>query len=75
MPDMKGADVLAALKTDAATAGIPVIVVTSKAIDDAERASLGGQAVAVVSKEQPSREAALASLQQAWVLAGLGSGV
>lgn len=75
MPDMRGADVLAALKTDAATASIPVIVVTSKAIDDAERASLGGQAVAVVSKEQPSREAALASLQQAWVLAGLESSV
>ncbi|MGH7388517.1 MAG: ATP-binding protein [Candidatus Rokuibacteriota bacterium] len=71
MPDMPGAEVLARLKDDPATGDIPVVVVTSKALSDAERAALESRAVAVLSKEHPSRESALAALQDAWAKAGL----
>jgi CheY-like chemotaxis protein len=52
MPNMSGAEVLVRLKEDPVTANIPVVVVTSKVLEPAERALLESRAVAVLSKER-----------------------
>ena len=70
MPDLSGFEVLHALKENARTAKIPVIVHTSKKIDAAERRILD-QAVAIISKESKSRELAFAHFQSAFRKAGL----
>jgi CheY-like chemotaxis protein len=50
MPGMGGAEVLARLKREPATAGIPVVIATSQVMADAERERLGAHAVAVLGK-------------------------
>jgi signal transduction histidine kinase/CheY-like chemotaxis protein len=71
MPNMSGAEVLVRLKEDPVTANIPVVVVTSKVLEPAERAQLESRAVAVLSKDETAREDALAVIQATWVKAGL----
>ncbi|HEV8225498.1 MAG TPA: response regulator, partial [Methylomirabilota bacterium] len=71
MPNMSGAEVLVRLKEDPVTANIPVVVVTSKSLEPAERAQLESRAVAVLSKEETAREDALSVIQATWVKAGL----
>jgi signal transduction histidine kinase/CheY-like chemotaxis protein len=71
MPNMSGAEVLVRLKEDPVTANIPVVVVTSKSLEPAERAQLESRAVAVLSKEDTAREDALSVIQATWVKAGL----
>jgi len=71
MPNMSGAEVLVRLKEDPVTANIPVVVVTSKILEPAERAQLESRAVAVLSKEETAREDALSVIQATWVKAGL----
>jgi signal transduction histidine kinase/CheY-like chemotaxis protein len=71
MPNMSGAEVLVRLKEDPVTANIPVVVVTSKVLEPAERALLESRAVAVLSKEETAREDALSVIQATWVKAGL----
>ena len=51
MPDMVGTEVLARLKREHATAGIPVIIATSQLLDEAERRRLSNHAVAILSKK------------------------
>jgi signal transduction histidine kinase/CheY-like chemotaxis protein len=69
MPDLSGFDVLAKLKESERTSAIPVIIHTSKVLDDHERANLG-DAVAIVSKESSSREALLENFANAFHNAG-----
>jgi CheY-like chemotaxis protein len=71
MPNMSGAEVLVRLKEDPVTANIPVVVVTSKVLEPAERAQLESRAVAVLSKDETAREDALSVIQATWVKAGL----
>jgi signal transduction histidine kinase/CheY-like chemotaxis protein len=71
MPNMSGAEVLVRLKEDPVTANIPVVVVTSKILEPAERAQLESRAVAVLSKDETAREDALSVIQATWVKAGL----
>ena len=71
LPDELGAEVLAQLKADPLSAEIPVIIVTSKALEASERSALERRAVAILSKSSDSRELALASLHEAWARAGL----
>jgi len=71
MPNMSGAEVLVRLKEDPVTANIPVVVVTSKILEPAERAQLERRAVAVLSKDETAREDALSVIQATWVKAGL----
>jgi len=52
MGDLAGEDVLEQLKGDPATRDIPVIVVTSKALDEAARVWLAARVSAVVSKQE-----------------------
>jgi CheY-like chemotaxis protein len=50
MPDVSGFEVVKALKADAATVNIPIVVMTSKILTVADRAVLQGQVAAVVEK-------------------------
>src|SRR5262249_31928647 len=70
MPDLAGDEVLRRLKADPATRDIPVIVVTSMAVNDAERRALGDLAADVLSKDTVSRERALAVVDAAIRMAG-----
>lgn len=52
MPDLNGFELLRRLKSEPGTLDIPVVVVTSRALEDAVRAKLLESAAAVLSKEQ-----------------------
>jgi CheY-like chemotaxis protein len=65
MPDLGGDEVLRQLKADPATRDIPVVVVTSMAMNDADRRALGELAADVLSKDSVSRERALAAVDAA----------
>jgi signal transduction histidine kinase/CheY-like chemotaxis protein len=69
MPDLSGFEVLAKLKENSQTSSIPVIIHTSRVLDDHERLLLS-DAVAIVSKENHSRELLLESLSNAFQAAG-----
>jgi len=70
MPDLSGFDVLERLRAETATRDVPVVVVTSKVLDDAERRRLEGLGAAIVSKAA-DRDAAAAQLRSVLVGAGL----
>lgn len=63
--DMTGFTVLDALHADAATRAIPVIVITSKVLEEDERHHLLQKAVEILSKEDLSREGVTAALEKA----------
>jgi signal transduction histidine kinase/CheY-like chemotaxis protein len=65
MPDLDGEEVLRRLKADPTTAAIPVVIVSARALDDAARRRLLLRAEAVLSKENLSRDAALATVTAA----------
>jgi CheY-like chemotaxis protein len=56
MPGMGGHEVLHRLKSDPATANIPVIVVTSRFVNEEERNQIMSKAAAVIYKGDLSRE-------------------
>jgi CheY-like chemotaxis protein len=58
MPDLSGEEVLERLRGEPATAGTPVIIVTSKTLDDRQRKRLEGHAQAIVSKRSEQAVAA-----------------
>ncbi|HJQ74930.1 MAG TPA: ATP-binding protein [Gaiellaceae bacterium] len=70
MPDLDGVEVLRRLKADPATRDIPVVIVTSKPLDEAERRALLEQAVAILSKDLVSRESTVGAVDEAMRLAG-----
>jgi signal transduction histidine kinase/CheY-like chemotaxis protein len=70
MPGMPGDEVLTALRSDPATRDIPVLVVTSKALDAAERERLAAQALAVLSKDEMAADTASESIRRVLVDAG-----
>jgi len=70
MPGMSGFEVLRTLKANSRTAKIPVIVHTSKKIDAEERKLLSG-AIAIIPKENESRELAFEHFQSAFRKASL----
>ncbi|HEY6465079.1 MAG TPA: response regulator, partial [Candidatus Acidoferrales bacterium] len=69
MPDLSGFEVLAKLKENPRTSSIPVIIHTSRVLDDRERVLLR-DAAGIVSKEHSSRELLLESLANAFQSAG-----
>jgi signal transduction histidine kinase/CheY-like chemotaxis protein len=71
MPDMTGFEVLQQLKADPATVDIPVIVVTSKVLEEEEYRRLAPSTAAILSKHAASREAAVSEMRQALAQAGL----
>ena len=56
LPDISGRDVLKQLKADAATADIPVIIVSSQEVSAHERAEWAQPAADVISKHRLTRE-------------------
>lgn len=67
MPEMDGVETLMRLKADSSTCDIPVIILTSKVLDDAEQMALKKSALAVLSKESLTREVVLVKIQDAVV--------
>jgi len=70
MPDVDGYEVLRQLKDDPATRGIPVVVITSKALEDDERRQLMRAAFTILPKDRVSREDAIAAVDEALRSAG-----
>ena len=52
LPEASGFEVVAALKQDAATAAIPIVIVTGKQVTTAERARLDGDVMKVIDKAE-----------------------
>lgn len=71
MPEMDGWQVLAQLKGNAATSRIPIIINTSKVLEEEERRYLAEWTVGILSKESSSRTVALAELREALIKAKL----
>ncbi len=65
MPDLSGFDVVGVLRTDSRTALTPIVIVTGKTLDEAERRQLNGHVEAVVAKSGFSAESFLAEVQRA----------
>ena len=68
MPDVNGFDVVEALRQEASTSSIPILVVTAKQITPTDRASLTGQAdqvIHVVQKAGFDRQAFLDEVRRA----------
>ncbi len=55
MPDISGFEVLKQLKSDPATGAIPVAIVTSLVLSEAQRQDLARHACAIVNKSELSR--------------------
>jgi CheY-like chemotaxis protein len=70
MPDMTGFEILKQLKSDAETRNIPVIIHTSKILDEGERGQLAVAAEAILYKGNKSREAAIAQVRESLARAG-----
>ena len=65
MPGIGGHEVLHRLKNDPGTAAIPVVVVTSRFVNDEERRQILSKAAAVVYKRDLSREIVTAAIDDA----------
>ena len=65
MPDVDGVQVLRTLKDDPATRGIPVVVVTSRALGDQEARELLTMATSILPKASVSRERAMRTIDEA----------
>ncbi len=65
MPGMNGFEVLKQLKDHPTTADIPVVIVSSKQLDESERHILMERAVSVVSKGVVTRDIILSQLRRA----------
>ena len=72
MPELDGFEVLRELKRDPATRDIPVVVITSKALDEGERHALLETAATILPKDRVSREEAVAAVDEA-LRAAVGS--
>ena len=64
LPEMSGVEVLQRLKNDKATSSIPVIIYTSRHIDDVLNRELRGMASVVLSKQHYDRDAVITAVKQ-----------
>jgi CheY-like chemotaxis protein len=74
MAGQSGVEVLASLKADPATQGIPVVIITSQIVPDEARARLMKQAAGFLSKQSLTRDALLLAVRQAIERVGLTTG-
>jgi CheY-like chemotaxis protein len=65
MPDLDGYEVLRRLKAEAETQRIPVVIVSSKPLEERERCGPLAEATAFLPKDRVSRAAAMAAVEQA----------
>jgi CheY-like chemotaxis protein len=73
MPGMEGFEVLERLRQDPLTAGIPVVVVTSKVLTAEEDSRLAARGAAVLSKEECAEPDADARIRAALARAGFSA--
>lgn len=66
-------DVLDDLRSDPRTRTIPVIIQTSKQLDDGEKARLAQETSAILSKDGLSRELAITRIREALLAAGIAA--
>jgi signal transduction histidine kinase/CheY-like chemotaxis protein len=71
MPDMTGIEVLSALRADARTRDIPVVLNTAKALSDQERTELERQGVPLLLKDRFSRSDAAAEIRRLLLESGI----
>ncbi len=71
LPDMTGFEILDQLKSDYETRSIPVVINTSRVLEQDERDRLFAQAVEILAKGSGSREEAIAQVRGSLVKAGL----
>jgi signal transduction histidine kinase/CheY-like chemotaxis protein len=64
LPEMNGGEVLERLKQDPATAEMPVIIYTSRAVDDPLARELRGKASLILSKQHYDRDALITAVRQ-----------
>ncbi|HKS23953.1 MAG TPA: ATP-binding protein [Thermoanaerobaculia bacterium] len=64
LPEMTGVDVLNALKSDPATSDLPVIIYTSRVVDEILTRELRGKASLVLSKQNYDRDALITAVRQ-----------
>lgn len=74
MPGTPAFDVIDELKGDPATRDIPIVVHTSKSLDEAERMRLARDTASILPKESLTRELAIGRIRDALLKAGLGPG-
>jgi signal transduction histidine kinase/CheY-like chemotaxis protein len=74
MPGMSGSEVLVQLRADPATRDIPVVIATSKRLDQSELDSLATAAASLLPKDLLSVEQAAAHVRQALRQAGFSVG-
>jgi signal transduction histidine kinase/CheY-like chemotaxis protein len=55
MPDLDGFAVVAALKSDAQTRNVPIVILTGHEVSDAEKAALNGKILGIVGKGEDAR--------------------
>jgi signal transduction histidine kinase/CheY-like chemotaxis protein len=72
MPGTPAFDVIDELKGDPATRDIPIVVHTSKSLDEAERLRLARDTASILPKESVTREVAIGRIRDALLKAGLG---
>ena len=65
MPGIGGHEVLQRLKSDSATASIPVVIITSRFVNDEERRQILSKATGVVYKGDLSRETVIRAIDNA----------
>jgi CheY-like chemotaxis protein len=65
LPDMDGLDVLAGIRADPMTRGVPVVVYTSRPFTPSDRASLEESATVVLGKDATSRDAGVRAVRGA----------
>lgn len=71
MPEVSGYELLTQLRSDPATASIPVIVNTSKVLSENERKLLEADTVEILTKQSSSQDEALGAVQAALAKAGI----
>ena len=74
MPDLTGFQVLDRLEVDDRTAGVPVVICSSRVLTAADRRRLADSSAVLLAKDPVSRGAALARLGEALERAGLAHG-
>ncbi|MFN7131374.1 MAG: ATP-binding protein [Myxococcales bacterium] len=71
MPDLSGTEVLERLRADPATAGIPVVINTSRKLEPPERAALAERTLAVLDKNEAAEGTAAPTARDVLVAAGV----
>jgi signal transduction histidine kinase len=71
LSDITGFEILDRLKSDAETRDIPVIINTSKILDETERARLIAHTAAIVAKGKESRDEVITEVRESLIKAGV----